>query len=167
MDMQHDQFEQLLIENGEFILRYLIKLGASRSDAEDIVQDTFYQVLLSYQSIHPSKLKPWLFQVAINRYYDFCRKRKRQVQIPLESLSLVTEELIEEKLLRTEKQAQIRQQLHQMTPTYQMVLILKYAVQLSYKEIASLLGEKEEKIKTWLYRARKELKKRLEEKQVE
>ncbi|WP_051272177.1 RNA polymerase sigma factor [Shimazuella kribbensis] len=73
--MQHDQFEQLLIENGEFIFRYLVKLGASRRDAEDIVQDTFYQVLLSYQSIHLSKLKPWLFQVAINRYYDFCRKR--------------------------------------------------------------------------------------------
>ncbi|WP_028778532.1 RNA polymerase sigma factor [Shimazuella kribbensis] len=166
--MQHDQFEQLLIENGKFLFRYLVKLGASRSDAEDIVQDTFYQVLLSYQSIHPSKLKSWLFQVAINRYYDFCRKRKRQAHIPLESLNLVvTEELIDEKLLRNEKQTQIRQQLHQLKPTYQTVLILKYAVQLSYKEIANMLGEKEEKIKTWLYRARKELKRKLEENQNE
>jgi RNA polymerase sigma-70 factor (ECF subfamily) len=123
MDMQHDQFEQLLIENGEFIFRYLVKLGASRSDAEDIVRDTFYQVLLSYLSIHPNKLKPWLFQVAINRYYDFCRKRKRQAHIPLESLNLVTEELIDEKLLRTEEQSQIRKQLTQLTPTYQTVLL--------------------------------------------
>jgi RNA polymerase sigma-70 factor (ECF subfamily) len=80
---------------------------------------------------------------------------------------VVAEELIDEKLLRNEKQAQIRQQLHQLTPTYQTVLILKYVVQLSYKEIANMLGEKEEKIKTWLYRARKELKKKLEENQDE
>jgi RNA polymerase sigma-70 factor (ECF subfamily) len=163
MDMQNDQFEQLLIENGTFIFRYLVKSGASKSDAEDIVQDTFYKVLLSYQSIHPNKLKSWIFQVAINGYYDFCRKRKRQAHIPLESLNLVTEELIEERLIRTEKQSQVRKQLYQLTPTYRTVLLLKYVTQLSYKEIANMLDETEEKIKTWLYRARKELKKKLEE----
>ncbi|WP_082198103.1 sigma factor [Bacillus sp. FJAT-26390] len=57
--------------------RYLIRMGASQADAEDIVQDTVYKALLYLDSIVPDKFPAWLYRVALNRYCDMSRKHKR------------------------------------------------------------------------------------------
>jgi RNA polymerase sigma factor (sigma-70 family) len=61
------------------IYKYLVKIGADSSDAEDIVQETVYKFFLNIESIDPKKASSWLFRVAVNQYYDICRRRKRQV----------------------------------------------------------------------------------------
>ena len=47
-----------------------------------------------------------------------------------------------------------------MKEEYKSILILKYDMELSYKEIALLLGTNEDVIKTYMYRARNKFKKR-------
>ena len=43
-----------------------------------------------------------------------------------------------------------------MKEVYRQLLVLKYELELSYKEISLLLGMKEETVRTYLFRARKE-----------
>jgi RNA polymerase sigma factor (sigma-70 family) len=57
----------------------------SSADAEDILQDVFYQLLTSYSVAEPiERLTAWLFTVARNRVIDWYRKRRTaSLQSPL------------------------------------------------------------------------------------
>ncbi|MGL5014582.1 MAG: RNA polymerase sigma factor [Bacteroidales bacterium] len=56
---------------------YALSLTKSRADAEDLVSDTFVQALLSLPE--DTNIKSWLFKVLRNKFVDFHRKRKKQV----------------------------------------------------------------------------------------
>ncbi len=56
----------------------------TKEDAEDILQDVFYQLVTSYSITEPiERLTSWLFTVARNKIIDWYRKRK-----PVQSLQL-------------------------------------------------------------------------------
>ncbi|MGM0903904.1 MAG: sigma-70 family RNA polymerase sigma factor [Bacillota bacterium] len=62
----------------------------------------------------------------------------------------------ESSVLRIEMNHEILHTLNQLQEVYKQLLLLKYELELSYKEIGLLLGMKEETIRTYLFRARKE-----------
>ncbi|BDR66498.1 hypothetical protein K144316041_07080 [Clostridium tetani] len=66
---------------------------------------------------------------------------------------------IEKNLLSKEKSNDIKLCLNSLKEKSKSLLILKYDMELSYREISILLGIKEDTIKTYLYRARNEFKK--------
>lgn len=151
--MDTEPMLRLMQDKMKHIQRYLIRLGASRTDAEDIVQDTVYKGLLYLDSIAPDKFSAWLYRVALNRYYDLLRKRKR-IEWSTEEPSAEDREAPESILLRKERRAEIEQVMDMLTPVYKQLLILKYELGLSYREISGLLDLREETVKTYLYRAR-------------
>lgn len=152
--MDNEQMLRLMQDKMKQIQRYLIRLGASRADAEDIVQDAVYKGLLYIDSIGPNKFSAWLYRVALNRYYDMLRKRKR-IEISMEEATVEGSEIPEEILLRKERREEIEKVMEELTPIYKQLLILKYELGFSYKEISELIAIREEKVKTYLYRARK------------
>jgi len=48
--------------------------------------------------------------------------------------------------------------LNGLKPVYKNLLVLKYVVGLSYREIAEILGVREQTVKTYIYRARQKFK---------
>ena len=150
---------RLLTQKMKQIQRYLIRLGADRDVAEDIVQETIYKGLLYIDSIHPDKFSAWMFKVALNHYYDLCRKKK-WMEIPIEDVAAEGNEAPEELLLQKERREEIERVLEDLTPIYKQLLIMKYELDLSYQEIAGLLGIRMEMVKTYLYRARKQFQKK-------
>ena len=65
--------EQARLRN--FIRRHV----ADRGDAEDILQDVFYELVESYRMMKPlEQVTAWLFRVARNRITDLFRKKKRE-----------------------------------------------------------------------------------------
>ncbi|ALS21955.1 MULTISPECIES: RNA polymerase sigma factor [Paenibacillus] len=142
------------------IYHYLVKIGANPEDAKDIVQDSFYKAILYIETIPPDKFSSWMFKVATNQFYDLRRKTKKISHIELEENLTANQKLIEDMLLAQEEKKKIYEVLQQMSDIYKHLLLLKYDLDLSYKEIASLLDMKEEKVKTYLARARQHFKKR-------
>src|SRR5580698_656413 len=60
---------------GNFIRRRVRDPG----DAEDILQDVFYEFVQTYRLLEPiEQVSAWLFRVARNRIIDRFRKRKEQ-----------------------------------------------------------------------------------------
>jgi RNA polymerase sigma factor (sigma-70 family) len=52
---------------------------ADRSDADDIVQDVFYELIEAYRMMKPvEQVTAWLFRVARNRIIDLFRQRKQE-----------------------------------------------------------------------------------------
>ncbi|PEY42377.1 RNA polymerase subunit sigma-70 [Bacillus cereus] len=157
--MSHNTFESLLIEKSKSVYSYLIKIGAERKEAEDIVQDTLYKGLLLMEEMPLERLIPWLFRVAINQHRDLYRKEKRLNPVAIESVVLIGQKSLDEVLLTSELQGEVQEILETMTEDYRHMLLLKYEYELSYKKIAVLLNMKEETVKTSLYRARNQFKK--------
>ncbi|MEM5603607.1 sigma factor [Bacillus cereus] len=77
--MRDDVFQKRLKQYLAFIFNYLLKLGISREDAEDIVQETALKYIQNLEGIPAEKVKSWLFRVAINRSYDILRREKEKI----------------------------------------------------------------------------------------
>ena len=73
-------------------------------------------------------------------------------------IQLIDESDIAFDYLKKEKSNRILSILNNMKEEYKSILILKYDMELSYKEIALLLGTNEDVVKTYMYRARNKFK---------
>src|SRR6266699_4424478 len=59
---------------------FVRKRVADQGDAEDVLQDVFYELIEAYRLMKPiEQVTAWLFQVARNRITDLFRKKKPEV----------------------------------------------------------------------------------------
>ncbi len=151
--------EQLLLDEVKVVYKYLIKMGASKEDAEDIVQDTLVKVLKNIDVIHQDRIRAWLFKVAINGYYNLFSKEKRSSK-HIKSLSNMEffAQNTEEQIITKERNDEIYKALDLLKPSYKNLLVFKYFLGLSYKDIADILEISESNVKVYLYRARNKFK---------
>jgi RNA polymerase sigma factor (sigma-70 family) len=118
-----------------------------------------YKFFINIEAIDSSKASSWLFRVAVNQYFDLCRKRKRQVFTSFDETLFKDESLLpEEFILSKESEREIEHVLNQMKPIYKNLLLLKYSMGLTYEEIAESLDIKMGTLKTYLFRARENFK---------
>ncbi len=78
---EQDQRISEAIEREQSRLRNFIrKRVADQGDAEDVLQDVFYELIEAYRLMKPiEQVTAWLFQVARNRITDLFRKKKPEV----------------------------------------------------------------------------------------
>jgi len=146
------------------VFHYLIKKGVPRTDAEDAVQETAYKYLRFSDSIRTPKVRSWLIRVALNYYYDQCRKNKKYVfDLEKRMVEEKAEELPELIILANERVDEFNRLLSRMRPLFSELILLKYESNLSYDEISKLIGISKSSVKTNLYRARKKFLKLYEE----
>lgn len=147
----------------DIIFKYLVKIGASKSDAEDTVQEAVYRLMLYIDSVDGTKAYSWLFRVAVNHYYDLCRKQKKEIHTTFENLEFVDDSFLPEDFVRQgEMRSEIEQVLDQLSPLQKQLLLMKYEMELSYAEISEMLDLNLGTLKTYLFRARKAFKEQYE-----
>jgi len=161
--MDYKLLERLFTSKMVIIYRYLVKIGCSHTDAEDIVQDTLLKAIIHLEAIESDKIASWLFKVALNSYKDLCRKNKKLPLSLLKSEDILNnmsaaDYLPENYVLDGEKKKQVVQVLDKLSPIYKNLLVLKYAVELSYREIAEVLDINEKTVKTYIYRAKRKFR---------
>lgn len=155
------QLHEILQRKCGEIRMYLIRLGATAADAEDVVQETLYKALLYIEAIEENKFSAWMYKVAINRYFDLCRREKRYgYQAEIHDVQAPEKDWPEERLLQQEQQEEIARTLAELKPLHRQLILLKYEMELSYQEIADLLGMTQEAVKATLFRARQQFKNR-------
>jgi len=78
MMSEQDQFLAEAMEREEPRLRSFIrKRVLDTSDAEDVLQDVFYELISAYRMMKPvEQVTAWMFRVARNRITDLFRRRK-------------------------------------------------------------------------------------------
>ena len=150
---KEDILASYLIDLGEEVLKLLLAKGATKEDAEDIVQNTFYKVYTLLDDLKESTLRPCFFRVALNEYIDLKRKKEQQ--------NIYLTEKIYSKLQYTDyefdailNKNEIFYLLRDIKKEYKEVFFLKYYYDFSYEEIATMLDIKVNSVKQKLYRAR-------------
>src|SRR3984957_17484523 len=79
--LSNDSLTEIFRREQGRLRRFVRRRVADEGDAEDILQDVFYELVEAYRLMKPvEQAGAWLFRVARNRIIDFFRK-KRPVQL--------------------------------------------------------------------------------------
>ena len=152
-----------------FILRYV----GNYADSIELAQETFVRVY-HYRSRFnfKSKFSTWLLTVATNLCKHHARWRKRHPTISLddtagmdekfdEYLSISSEEIPSDLAGRSELGKLVKEEIERLPHDLKTAVLLFAYDDLSYAEIAVILGCTPKAVETRLYRVRKLLAKRL------
>ncbi|MGN2371668.1 RNA polymerase sigma factor [Clostridium cagae] len=138
------------------IYKYLISIGASKEDAEDIMQETFIKTYENIDILIGGNLKAWMFKVSINKFYTLYKKSRINLFLT-DELSYTLKSDFE--ISDIDNSIDINKVLSKMSESHKNLLILKYSMDLSYNNIGKLLNISEGSAKTLCYRARNVFKK--------
>lgn len=132
-------------------------------DSLEAIQETTFR---AYKSIHqvkePEKIKSWLLQIISNYCLNEIRKRKRLV-----FSDWMIEKSVEDGLtMEVDDSLFLEDHIFHLKKNLQKVILLKFYQGLTLKEISHTLNKPEGTIKTWLYKALKELRIRMEKEGV-
>lgn len=158
-------------ERPVFSLHY--RMVRDRELAEDLSQETFIRAFNAIHTYNPRyKLSSWLFKIANNLAIDHLRKRRietvsidgapdaltesEQAQTSYELVS--QEESPEEYAANRELGEHIEAALAQLRPHYRVATVLRHVEGYSYDEIAQIMDLPLGTVKTYIHRARMELR---------
>ena len=146
-------FSEIYEQQARPVYRFLLKLTGNEHQAEELLQETFYQALLHIDRFEGrSSLYTWLCQIGKNAWLKECRRSKRYAEektvLPEQDISL------EENILQQEQAKQIRKAVCNLEDPYKEVFVLHVFGQLKLKEIAQLYGKSESWARVTYYRAK-------------
>lgn len=149
----------------EEIYRYLLQRTRQKEIAQDLAQDTFLKAfngLASFQG--KSSIKTWLYTIAHHTFINWYRREIKFNHFPIDETFSLEQKLYdnpEEAVAKKTEQMQLLAAIYSLKEEYQTVLILREYQELSYDEIAEIVGWKLSKVKTNLHRAKLALRKHL------
>jgi RNA polymerase sigma factor (sigma-70 family) len=134
------------------LLDFIRRRVRNQSDAEDILQDVFYQLATSYSVTEPiEKLTAWLFTVARNKIIDWYRKRRPE-SLPADAGDFDSPLNLEEILYdprqnpdrvyaRSLVWSELSEALDELPDEQREVFVMHELEGRSFKEIAEITGE--------------------------
>lgn len=155
-----DEYENILIGFAREIVFYLQKSGASKVEAEDVVQDVFVKMLETDLVIPAEKMRAWMYRVSIRRYID----RYRRDQHYLEILQKEFFKQYEIRPFENDHYELLRMTIEELPTKEAMLLDLYYFQNFTVKEIAHIMSYSVSKVKVQLMRSRIKLRHKLEKK---
>ncbi|GLY12327.1 sigma-70 family RNA polymerase sigma factor [Pseudobacillus badius] len=160
-------FHQVMTKYGRDVLVLAYSYVKNKDIAEDLTQEIFvkcYQSLCTFN--HGSKLKTWLWRIAINHCKDYLKSwHNRYVEVADAHYlsSRPSQEDVEGQVIKRDKQAGLIEAVLQLPVPYREIIYLHYYEDLSLKEIEYITGININTVKTRLRRAKDLLKTQLEE----
>jgi len=171
-------FGELVRRYGDNLLGYLIRMSGNREQAEDLFQETFKRVHEKAHTFHGPQFKGWLFKIATHVALDGMRRTKRTRTLSLNrqidcdnpnseqfgAVALADNSCNpSEQALKAEQTEQVRQAVKLLPAKQRATLVLAYYQQLSYPDVAEVLGCSVGTVKTQMFRALKTLAHKLPE----
>ena len=155
-DSAAEVFDRLYTEHAAGLLAFLTYQTGDRALAEDIVADTFERVLTARSGWRgQSGEKTWLYAIAMNRLRDLARRRGAESR----SLERVAAARVDARELDSVADRDLVQRAMQMlSEDERAVVALRFGAELSLREIAELLEERQTTIEGRLYRGLRRLR---------
>jgi len=170
-------FHELIRRYERPVFSLIYRMVRDRELAEDLAQDTFIKVLNHIDRYRSEfKLSSWLFKIANNVAIDHLRRRQletvsidgsphAQTADAIEATSfdvVVQQESALDELEARELGTAIEQAIASLRPEYRSCIMLRHVEGRSYEEIAATLDLPLGTVKTYIHRARHELRRALE-----
>jgi len=163
-------FHQLVDRHAKRLFRIALSLAASRSDAEDVLQETLAGAFRNIKGFSErSSVKTWLTSILMRQAAkSWHRTRHSRTSLSIDSdqrehrdggdPSMVIGSANED----TDRRLDLATVLKELSPQHREIIVLREIEQLSYDEIAKTLGMPRGTVESRIHRARLELRRRLD-----
>jgi len=157
-------FDELLRRYDQRIYRFIRRFVSSSQEAEDLFQETFARVCEHAGSFTGrGPFRRWLYTIALNVCRARGRKRKR-TEVPIDETTALTSNGPDpaEAAHRTEISECIAEAITSLPPSQREVFIMKVYEQITFREIAEVLGRPTPTVKSQMMLAIQKLRPLLE-----
>lgn len=163
--------EELFRRYRSVAYRVAYRLLGNEADALDAVQEAFVKALTHLPSFQGrSSFKTWLLRVVSNASMDLGRARGRREALSMDALGSRHREELEpvvqsessREMERADLHLKLRQALNQLPAAQRQTFVLHAEAELSYREVAEVLGISIGTVMSRLYYARQKLRTILE-----
>jgi RNA polymerase sigma-70 factor (ECF subfamily) len=168
-------FEKLVQRFKQKVVNIIYGFIYDKNEAEDLSIEVFLRVYQAAKRYKPrAKFSTWLYRITTNLCLNYLRKKRRHKVISLQSSTSTDEEspkLMEriahsdptpqEALEKEEKNKIIRDAIGSLSLRQRATIVLWMEEDLSYKQMAHILGCSVKSVERRLYWARKNLKEKL------
>jgi RNA polymerase sigma-70 factor (ECF subfamily) len=167
LDGDEDAFAEIVKIYLKVIYNFVFRMVGDRDTAEDLTQEAFVRAWKNLSRFDQNKgFKTWLFTIAKNTAYDYLKKKK---EIPFSSFAdeegeswlenVADENILPDEILERNDLAEELERILEKIPLhYRATLILHYKEDFSLHEIAEILGEPYNTIKSRHQRGLRKLK---------
>jgi len=157
---------QVLDEVLDGLYGYAMVLSRDRTEAEDLVQETCVRAIQAIENLRTdSNVKSWLFTILRNIWFNRLRRRRaapRMVELDGdESIAEIAVEASKDPYalyVSKVERDQVREAIQQLSEEFREIIVLREYGELSYQEIASVLGCPAGTVMSRLGRARSKLR---------
>lgn len=157
------EFEERLLEHIDSLYNVAIRMAQNRQDAEDLVQEAVLRAYRNFAKFEEgTNFKAWMITIVRNVFINKYRKRMKEPQkiefeevenfVSLPEISGAQEEIFSET---------IKPSIDKLPEELRTTIILFYAEEFSYKEIAKIMDVPVGTVMSRLYTARQILKRYL------
>ena len=171
-------FETLVERYQHRLVGVIVHLVGSAEEAEDLTQEVFLRIYRARKGYKPrAKFSTWLFTIANNLALNHLRKRGRKVEgdplgsagesgsvgaLPATERAVSREGTASTQLRKVELSEVVRDAVGKLGEDQRMAVLLNKFEDMSYADIAEVMGRSEPAVKSLLARARNELREYLE-----
>jgi RNA polymerase sigma-70 factor (ECF subfamily) len=157
-------FATLVLEHQQFVYNLALRTLGHEDEAEDIAQETFvraWQALPRFQG--KARFRTWLYRIVTNLCCNRLPSLRRELaRVGAEEAQDVPDETFvdpADSVESNELYAFLYQQIAALPESYRLLVTLRYQHELSYEEVAHVVGVPLSKVKNGLFRARSQLRK--------
>lgn len=145
--------KQYIVDNKEALYRFAYTYVHNEDDALDVVHDAICKSLTNINTLKDTdSIKSWIYRIVANCAIDNIRKNKKYV---ISSDDLEVDDLVD---YDKYEDIDLQRALDQLPEKYRTIIVLRYFEDMKIGDIAQILDENENTIKTRLYNALAKLK---------
>ena len=168
-----DAFEILVNRHQTSVLNLIYRFIGDRAQAKDLAQEVFLRVWQAARSYQPkAKFTTWIYRITANLCFNDLKSARRKKWFSFNWSDEDGEHTIEETLsdgvpsaedilLEKERSRQISDALQSLPENQRLALVLKRYDDLSYQEIAQIIGCSVSAVESLLVRAKRNLQEKL------
>lgn len=141
--------------------RYAVAFCGDGDVAADAMQEAFiraYDALATCE--HPDRFGAWFFKILRNQCHN--HKTRHKTHTPLEDVPIAAPTRADARLDRGEIRAQVERALSHLPAEQREAFVLRHVEGWSYAEMAATLGEREDRLRMRVHRARDAVRRELE-----
>lgn len=162
-----EDFKAIYVQHFDGVYKYVFSLCRNEAVAEEITQEAFFRAMEHIDKFEGNcKLYVWLCQIAKNTFLTYAKRQKRYVSEADIDLSQQTEPSFESEVLDKETVCELHKLLHGLREPYKEVFSLRVFGELPFSQIGELFGKSDSWARLIFYRAKKELRRGLDETNV-
>lgn len=151
--LKERKVKDYIVNNQKNFYKIAYSYVKNEDDALDIVHDAICKALSKIDSLKDIEVvKPWFYKILINSAIDYIRKNNKYV-------SITEEEVINEyKVEDVYSDIDLKRALDRLPQEYKSIIVLRYFEDMKIEDIANILSENTNTVKTRLYKGLRRLK---------